>query len=197
MTRSRLTVCEGADETSGSMELGERIKQLRLAQDLTLKQVGEKAKVSATHLSEIERGKTSPTVGALVRIAHALGQEPAQLVDDDAAPAIAFVRRSERRTWSAGPLVLSSLSPVITPNEISILEIVLAENQNAPVSVPGDNGEALALVLEGEIEVELSGRRHVLKQNDALHFHLRDSHALRSGPAGARLLWVTRPPLSV
>lgn len=176
-------------------ELGERIKQLRLAQDLTLKQVGEKAKVSATHLSEIERGKTSPTVGALVRIAHALGQEPAQLVDDDPAPAIAFVRRAERRTWSSGSLVVSNLSPAIHPNELSILEIVLADNQSAPVSVPGENGEALAVVLEGEVEVELAGRRHVLKQNDALHFHLNDPHTLRGGAAGARLLWVTRPPV--
>src|SRR5262249_14769606 len=109
LCRSRLTVRAEADETSGSMptELGERIKQLRLSQDLTFKQVGEKAKVSDTHLSEIERGKTSPTVGALVRIAHALGQEPAQLVDDEELPRVAFTRRSERRTWSAGLLALS------------------------------------------------------------------------------------------
>jgi len=180
-----------------STELGERIKQLRLAHDLTLKQVGEKAKVSATHLSEIERGMTSPTVGALVRIAHALGQEPAQLVDEDPAPTVAFVRRSERRTWSSGSLTLSSLSPAIVPNEISILEIVLAEGESAPVSVPGENGEVLAVVLEGEVEVELAGRRHVLKQNDALHFHLRDPHTLRGVTAGSRLLWVTRPPLFI
>jgi transcriptional regulator with XRE-family HTH domain len=176
-------------------ELGERIKQLRLAQDLTLKQVGEKAKVSATHLSEIERGMTSPTVGALVRIAHALGEEAAKLVDGDPVPAVAFVRRSERRTWTSGSLVVSSLSPAIDAHEISILEIVLADGQS--VSVPGENGEALAVVLEGEVEVELAGRRHVLKQNDALHFHLQDPHTLQSGAAGARLLWVTRPALTI
>ncbi len=176
-------------------ELGERIKQLRLAQDLTLKQVGEKAKVSATHLSEIERGKTSPTVGALVRIAYALGQEPAQLVDEEPVPTVAFVRRSERRAWTSGSLVLSSLAPTITAHELSILEIVLADNER--VSVPGATGEALAVVLEGEVEVELDDRHHVLKQNDALHFQLQNSHTLRGGAAGARLLWVTRPPLSI
>jgi len=178
-----------------STELGERIKQLRLAHDLTLKQVGEKAKVSATHLSEIERGMTSPTVGALVRIAHALGQEPAQLVDEDPAPTVAFVRRSERRTWSSGSPTLSSLSPAIIPNEVSILEIVLAEGQSAPVSVPGENGEVLAVVLEGQIEMEIGGKRHVLKEGDAVHFHLSDAHVLRSAAAGSRFLWITRPPV--
>jgi transcriptional regulator with XRE-family HTH domain len=180
-----------------STELGERIKQLRLAQDLTLKQVGEKAKVSATHLSEIERGKTSPTVGALVRIAHALGLEAAQLVDDDEAEAVAFVRRSERRTWSAGLLALSSLSPGIHPHEISILEIILPPGSAAPASVPGDSGEAVAVVLEGEVEIELGEKRHPLREGEALHFRLHDPHALRGGASGARLLWVTRPPLSI
>ena len=177
-----------------STELGERIKQLRLAQDLTLKQVGEKAKVSATHLSEIERGKTSPTVGALVRIAHALGCEPAQLVDEDAAPAVAFVRRSERRTWSSGPLALSALVSAIEPNEISILEIGVSGGGVA-VEVPGETGEALAIVLEGEIEVEMAGKRHVLKNGDALHLRLSDPHALKSGDGVARVLWITRPPV--
>ena len=56
-------------------ELGERLRRLRFARNLTLKEVEAKAHVSATHLSEIERGKTSPTVGALVRIARALGED--------------------------------------------------------------------------------------------------------------------------
>lgn len=178
-------------------ELGERIKQLRLAQDLTLKQVGEKAKVSATHLSEIERGKTSPTVGALVRIAHALGREPAQLVEEDAAPALAFVRRSERRMWSSGSLLLSSLSSPIEPHEISILEITIPAGQSAPAGVPGDRGEALTVVLEGEVEIEIGGKRHVLKEGEALHFRLNDSHAFRTGANGVRMLWITRPPSAV
>jgi transcriptional regulator with XRE-family HTH domain len=177
------------------MQLGERIKQLRLAQNLTLKQVGEKAKVSATHLSEIERGKTSPTVGALARIARALGLEAARLVDDEAAPSVAFVRRAERRTWLSGALALSSLSPRIDPHEISLLEIAIPAG--VPAAVPGDAGEALAVVLEGEVEIELGEKKHVLREGDALHFHLRDPHSLRAGSAGARLLWITRPPLSI
>ena len=49
-------------------EIGSRIKQFRLAKGLTLKDIELRAKVSATHVSEIERGMTSPTVGALAKI---------------------------------------------------------------------------------------------------------------------------------
>lgn len=178
-----------------TMELGERIRQLRLARNLTLKEVGEKAKVSPTHLSEIERGKTSPTVGALMRIARALGQEPSQLVGDDVLPAVSVVRRGERRSWSSGLATLGSLSRGIHPHELTILEMELAAERTGRVDAPGDTGEALVVVLEGEIEIELCGKRHALRAGDALHFGLRDAHELRATGAHTRLLWVARPPV--
>lgn len=168
---------------------------MRLARNLTLKQVGDKAKVSPTHLSEIERGKTSPTVGALVRIARALGQEAAQLIGEDSMPGVSVVRRGERRSWSSDGATLFGLSRGVHPNELSVLEIELAAGRPGRVDVPGDTGEALVVVLEGDVEIDLGGKRHALRAGDALHFALHDAHELRSSGAAARVLWVARPPL--
>jgi len=176
-------------------ELGERIKLLRLARNLTLKEVGEKAKVSATHLSEIERGKTSPTVGALARIARALGQEPAQLVTDDEAPPVSVVRHAGRRTWTSGFAVLSSLSRAIHPAELSLLEIEVPVGSRGPVDAPAETGEVLIIVLEGRVDFDLRGNVRILRAGDALHFDARDPHGLFASGERARLLWVTRPPL--
>jgi quercetin dioxygenase-like cupin family protein len=110
-------------------------------------------------------------------------------------PPVSVVRRGERRTWSSGIATLASLSRGVHPHELSILEIELAPDRAGRVDMPGDTGEALVVVLEGDIEVELGGRRHALRAGDALHFGLRDAHELRSTGALARLLWVTRPPL--
>ena len=54
--------------------LGRRIRRIRQEKSLTLKQIEAKVGVSATHISEIERGKTSPTIGALEKIAAAAPQ---------------------------------------------------------------------------------------------------------------------------
>ena len=78
-------------------QLGERIKRFRLDRNLTLKEVEVKAKVSATHVSEIERGMTSPTVGALAKIARALGTEPSYFLRSDAYPPVSVVRHADRR----------------------------------------------------------------------------------------------------
>ena len=80
--------------------LGERIKQFRLSRNLTLKEVEQKAKVSATHVSEIERGLTSPTVGSLTKIAHALGTEPGYFLQTGDYPGVSVVR-SDRRSFRA------------------------------------------------------------------------------------------------
>jgi len=177
-------------------ELGERIKQLRLARNLTLKQVGEKAKVSATHLSEIERGKTSPTVGALMRIAHALDREPAHLVNDEDVPSISVVRRSERRTWSTGDGTIVGLSRPIRPHELSLLEVEIEPGARDPTAGLGQSGEVLVVVLHGVVEIVVCGNHHLLRDGDVLHFPAHDPHQVRVAEGGrARILWVTSPPV--
>jgi transcriptional regulator with XRE-family HTH domain len=74
-------------------ELGRRIKLLRVARNLTLKEIEKRGHISATHVSEIERGKASPTVGALARIAQALGVRPATLIEPRVLPEVARSRR--------------------------------------------------------------------------------------------------------
>ena len=72
-------------------EIGRRIKKMREEHHLTLKNVEAKAGISATHISEIERGKTSPTIGALIRIADALGKDPAYFIEDEELRDVSFL----------------------------------------------------------------------------------------------------------
>jgi transcriptional regulator with XRE-family HTH domain len=175
-------------------ELGERIKQRRLARNLTLKQVGDKAKVSATHLSEIERGKTSPTVGALKRIARALGDDPARLVAEETGLRLSVVRRRERRVWSGDASTVQVLSRPVRPHELTLLEIELAPGGRDASEGLADSGEVMIIVLEGEVEVTRAGKVHVLREGDVVHFAVRDAHEVRAaGGSAARVLRVACP----
>lgn len=55
------------------MKLQDRLKELRIARDLTLKGVAERCGLSVSYLSDIERGRTTPTLNTLEAIAQALG----------------------------------------------------------------------------------------------------------------------------
>ena len=85
-----------------STALGTRVRRIRHERGLTLKQIEAKVGVSATHISEIERGNTSPTIGALDRIAGALGVLPSYLIDIPAMPEIRVQHPEERKALQMG-----------------------------------------------------------------------------------------------
>ena len=178
-------------------ELGERLKRFRLGRNLTLKEVELKAKVSATHISEIERGMTSPTVGALTKIARALGTEPAFFVQDDHTPPVSVVRKSRRHvlTDSAWGARLGRLCGGIHGSEISFLEIELDPGRGEKPEPVIRAGEEFVHVLRGVVEIIVGPDRYLLKEGDSVHFRASETHTLRNiGDGKARMLFATLPP---
>lgn len=193
---------EGSKVPIANHELGERIKQLRLAQNLTLKQLEAKARVSATHLSEIERGLSSPTVGALVRVARALGEEPASLVSEFVnrrRRRITLVRRDQRRVLVERGATLRPLGSPIDGAEMSIIDVEMpAAGAGGPVELRLGNGEEFVLVLAGAVEFDLAGARHLLAEGDAMHVAAGETRVVRGhGDAASRVLWVSLPAVTL
>ena len=82
---------------SGTDPLGPRIRALREAMDLSLRDLAERSGVSAPMLSQVERGETSPTLSVAARIAAGLELRLSQLLRLDEDGAVTIVRASERR----------------------------------------------------------------------------------------------------
>src|SRR4030065_1423187 len=55
------------------MTIGQRIKQARKANNMSLRNLAEKAEISAMAISKYERDLDTPSSGVLVRLAQALG----------------------------------------------------------------------------------------------------------------------------
>src|SRR5262245_39714595 len=70
-------------------ELGRRIRKCRLDSRMTLKAVEQASGLSATHLSELDRGRTSPTIEALVRIARALKRDASYFIEREERNSVA------------------------------------------------------------------------------------------------------------
>jgi len=183
---------------SNKLELGERLKRYRLGKNLTLKEVELKAKVSATHVSEIERGMTSPTVGALKKIARALGSDPAYFLQKNDRPNATVVRKAERRVltddvWGAR---LNCLGGGIRGADLSFVELELEAGRSETPARLNRSGEMFMHVLGGVVEVGMGLDRVLLKEGDSLHFRNEEPTVLRNiGDGTARVVWVTTPPM--
>jgi transcriptional regulator with XRE-family HTH domain len=181
-------------------EIGSRIKQFRLAKGLTLKDIEVRAKVSATHVSEIERGMTSPTVGALAKIAEAMGTDVAYFVEKRNLSQVSVVSKDDRRRmqfldWGA---TYHSLTHDLPHRVISFLEVELEPGIARPEETSTHDGEEFALVTKGVMEIIIGDEKYILKEGDSIHYKANKPHAMRNiGDARCRAIWVTMPPFSL
>ncbi len=68
------------DSEHARVQLGERVRELRVAHRATQEQLAERAGLSYKFIGEIERGKANPTIETLWRLAKALRVEVHELL---------------------------------------------------------------------------------------------------------------------
>jgi len=184
-----------ASHSAFTIELGRRIKRLRIERGLTLKDLEARGGISATHVSEIERGKASPTVGALGRIAVALGVRPALLVPGSGLPEIQVVRAAEREgsALKRGTLVVAPLTGPTHGARLGAHRMTLAPS-DGPALTHRHEGEECVTVLSGSVEIRVGEESWVLNEGDAVHFraHLTHSYA-NAGPLPAVIITASQP----
>ena len=179
-------------------EFGRRIKMLRLSRGLTLKDLEERGGISATHVSEIERGKASPTVGALGRIARALGMRPATLLEPLVLPEVSAMRAADResRQMQWGSARMTAVTEAVRGAELSAQLLTLPVGRS-PALTHSHEGEEWVTVLSGVAEIRVDDKSFVLREGESLHFRSHRMHAY-SNPASAPavLLIACRPRLA-
>src|SRR2546423_11123645 len=79
------------------IEVGQRVRALREAMGLSLRDLAERSGVSAPMLSQDERGETSPTLAVASKIAAGLELSLSQLLRLEEGEAVSVVRAGDRR----------------------------------------------------------------------------------------------------
>lgn len=65
------------------MHIGEIIRQERIRKNLKQYELAEKAGISNTYLSDMENGRTTPSIKTLKKLAKVLGIECSKLLDTE------------------------------------------------------------------------------------------------------------------
>ena len=126
----------------GRIDLGERLRAIRLLRQRTLREVAGTADVSESFLSQLERGRSSASVATLQRLAGALGIEISDLFATNGLPRPTVLRREARELLVWGHLGRKAL---LTPKPFHALEVVAAESGEAAAVHDPREGEGEAL----------------------------------------------------
>jgi XRE family transcriptional regulator, regulator of sulfur utilization len=173
--------------------VGARVKSLREAMDLSLRDLAERSGVSAPMLSQVERGDTSPTLAVAQKIAAGLDLTLSQLLRLDEDRHVVVVRAGEGRTRRRRGHRVEELTPPLPGQRADVSVHTLAPGSatggpaDPPLHEPGSR--ETAVVLEGEVELFIDGQRHELREGDSVTFDADLPHHFENnGSAETRLM---------
>jgi len=159
-----------------SAVIGARVKALREAAGLSLRDLAARSGVSAPMLSQVERGETSPTLTVAARIASGLDLRLSQLLRLDEGDSVTVVRASGRQR--GGNARRGHRFEVLTPaqpgqrSELSRHTLAPSGATGAaddpPMHEPGSR--ETALVERGSVVLVCDGQRYELGEGDCVTF---------------------------
>jgi XRE family transcriptional regulator, regulator of sulfur utilization len=163
-------------EVFDSAVIGARVRALREASSLSLRDLAERSGVSAPMLSQVERGETSPTLTVAARIAGGLDLRLSQLLRLDEGDSVTIVRADER--GKGGRAERGHSFDVLTPaqpgqrSELSRHTLAPAGATGAPDDPPmhEPGSRETALIERGSVVLVCDGRRHELSEGDCVTF---------------------------
>jgi transcriptional regulator with XRE-family HTH domain len=180
-----------------AISIGPRVKALREAGGLSLRDLAERSGVSAPMLSQVERGETSPTLAVAARIASGLDLTLSQLLRLDEGGSVTVVRAGERRGGGSARSghTFEVLTPPLPGQRAEVSRHLLASG--ARTGGPGDSpmheagSREVAVVEDGAVVLDIDGERHELQSGDTVTFDADLPHHFENpGPAPAAILAV-------
>jgi transcriptional regulator with XRE-family HTH domain len=202
--------------TATATAIGERLMALRKKRKLSMRELAERSGASTSLISQVETGKTNPTVAKLQNLATALGVPVNYFFDphDEPPPPQPQPLRASDGDGNVDGVPLHSGVPLdvvrgydretielsdgvtwerLTPHGragIEFLEVTYEVNANSG-PLASHYGEEFVLVREGALEVEFAFDRVVLAPGDSLVFDSTVPHRVTSvGEVPMKALWV-------
>ena len=162
--------------------LGQRIRAMRKQRSLTLAALAERAEISVSMLSSVERGEKAATVLVLHRIATGLETSISRLVEDE-SPARAVVMRAGEQVVVPGPggWTRRILSPVVPGVEFEMMQTTVPPGTDTGEYGPHLPGSHEYLMVEaGTLTVTLDDVPYTLEAGDAIYYDGACRHAYRN-----------------
>ncbi|MBM7855585.1 transcriptional regulator with XRE-family HTH domain [Desulfohalotomaculum tongense] len=181
------------------MSLGERIKQLRLNNNLSVRQLARQVGVTASFIYQLEQNKVSPSFSTLKSIAGALNTNISLLIEEELPEEWVIVRKNNRKRLASNneKVKLEMLAFLGTRNKKMqplVFELEVGE-EKTDLSLFSGSHEDFIYVFQGKVEVTVKNTKYVVEEGDAAYFIFDNPTGFKNiGQEKVIGLWVVSPP---
>lgn len=173
--------------------IGKRVRALRTARGLGLRELARRVEITASMLSQIERGNANPSVGTLFRLAEALETSTDSFFEtggSSSAPTPVVRRGNRAQIVLSGGITWERLTPT-DEHDFEFMETNYPPGAVSSAEMLRHAGRDYGVVLEGILDVTVGFTTHRLHPGDSIAFDASIPHLLSNpGPDPARTIWV-------
>ena len=172
-----------------AFKIGDKVRELRLKNKLTLQDLAGKTGLSKPFLSQIENGRVTPPVATLLRLARALEVGMIYFFDDESdAGKLSITRKSDRvriekrahQQKGAVDYVYHSLETKMQNKNMHPFLVEFPIQDTGEIVFMSHPGEEFVFVTEGAVEFRTVDRVEVLESGDSIYLESDLSHNYRN-----------------
>ena len=177
------------------MEIGAKIKQLRITNQMTQEELADRAELSKGFISQIENDLTSPSITTLVDILQCLGTDLKTFFSDSEDKQIVFKQQDYfSKTDDELQNTIEWVVPNAQKNAMEPIRMAILPGGKSLEDQPHE-GEEFGYVVRGVIDVHIGSECHRVKEGESFYFESTMKHYIENvGKSGAQVIWVSTPP---
>ncbi|UCF03925.1 MAG: helix-turn-helix domain-containing protein [Deltaproteobacteria bacterium] len=193
-----LTVTFDAERrTSGRVDLGLRLKELRTKRGLSQTELAKLVGVTPSTISQVESNLIYPSLPALLKMAEVLSVEISSFFQDKTEQKKRFIFPATEAAevklpdLPAGAVVSKLLSPVDFDLKAEPYLIEIPPKEKLPSHFFVHKGEEIGYLLSGRLQVKLEKAAYILRSGDVIYLTSEMPTQWKNpGPGVAKLLWM-------
>lgn len=177
------------------MKIGEKIRRLRIKNQLTQEELANRCELSKGFISQVERDLTSPSIATLLDILECLGTNIKDFFNETMDEKIVF--KKDDIFIREDPELKHQIQWIVPNSQKNRMEPIVLNLEPGGTTKVDDphEGEEFGFVLAGSVNLHLGNRVYKVRKNESFYFKAVASHYLSNpGSAQAKVLWVSTPP---
>jgi transcriptional regulator with XRE-family HTH domain len=168
------------------------LKRLRTRRELSLDALAKLSNVSRGMLSQIELGRSVPTIALLWKVAQALGVPFAALTSDGNVTGTVLLPADKAKILSStgGAFTSRALFPFDAERRVEFYKLTLAPNAEEVADPHAPGTTENLIVVAGQVEITAAGVSYVLRPEDAIMFEADVPHSYRNMGAKTAVMYL-------
>ncbi len=178
------------------MNIGEKIKRLRIRNNLTQEELAERSEVTKGFISQVERDLASPSIHTLVDILDGLGTNLREFFTEEVPEQIVFTEHEFFETVNDDlGFTLRWIIPNAQKNAMEPILLTLPGGARSRTVDPHE-GEEFGYVLQGTVHLHVGEAVHPVRRGETFYIDGANSHYIENaGKRTAQVLWISTPPI--